>query len=714
MKKLFKIAAVLVLGLVVLAGIAVVVVPMLVDPQDVKDQLSAKVKEHTGRDLSIPGEVKISVFPWLGATLGQVTLGNAAGFSAPLFAGTERVEVRVKLMPLLERRVEMDTVTVHGLTLNLERNAKGVGNWEDLARDGGGGAPSGSAEGGGEGPAVAGIVVGGLDVRDGTVSFKDARAGQEYTVRNLTLSTGTLTPGSPMDLELGFDLSSASPPLSGRVSASARVDGDPRTQRVQVAGLAVDANLEGDTLPGGALRAALGADVELDGANKTLAVRALKLELLDLVATGVLQATGLDGKPSFTGELAIAQFSPRKLLEGLGQPPIETSDGAVLSKASVNAKISGGADALALKPLTVKLDASTLDGEASVSNFANPAVRFALALDTINLDRYLPPGQEVPPATPGAAAGKAGELPVEALRALDVAGKLTAGKLTVAKLNVTDVTATLNAKSGLIRLSPVAAKLYQGTYSGNIALDARKQTPAISLDEKLTGVQAGPLLKDLQGEEPMTGTANVTAKLNALGTDPDAVKKTLNGNVAFQFLNGAVNGVNIGKMIRDARARLQGGSPAPSDEPARTDFAEVTGTAKVVDGLVTNQDLSAKSPLLRVTGKGSASLPAESIDYRITATLVASSKGQGGKDLADLSGVPIPVHVTGTFAKPEYGLDMEALAQAVAKSKASALVDEQKAKVTETVKENFGDQAGKLLGGDKEGGGGLLKGLLGN
>ena len=193
MKTTLKVLGGFVLVVLVLVVIAVVALPMLVDPQDVKDQLSAKVKEATGRELSIPGEVKLSVFPWLGATLGEVSLGNAAGFSAPVFASTEKVDVRVKLMPLLDRRLEMSTVTVHGMTLNLERNKAGKGNWEDLGAGGAGGDTAGTTGSGGQG--LAGFAIGGVDVRDGALSFSDAQAGKSYSLRNVTLTTGVVNNG---------------------------------------------------------------------------------------------------------------------------------------------------------------------------------------------------------------------------------------------------------------------------------------------------------------------------------------------------------------------------------------------------------------------------------------------------------------------------------------------------------------------------------------
>ena len=704
MKKLLKIVGIAVLVTVVLLVGAAIALPLLVDPEDLKAQLSARVKEHTGRELSIPGEVELSVFPWLGASLGEVSLGNAEGFSAPVFASTSKVDVRVKLLPLLDRRVEMDTVVVHGLTLNLERNKQGDTNWGDLAAGGGaasapaGGAP---APGGEQGPALAALSIGGLDVRDGTLSYTDAQAGQAYTVRKLTLKTGTLSlaPGQSQDLELGFDLNSANPPLDGRVTATASVSMDQSANTAAISGLDLNGEFTGDTLPGGALSVKLGADAQMDLGKHTLAVRNLRLQVVDLVATGSLDASALDKSPAYTGELHVAEFNPRKLIEGLGRTAPATADPGALARASLDANFSGGADALSVEPLTLTLDESTVTGKAGVSNFARPALRFALALDAIDLDRYLPPGQEASAASPGAAAGGAADaLPLDTLRALDVAGSVKAGKLAVAKLDLTDVTATINAKDGVLRLSPMTATLYQGNYAGSITLDARNNPPTLAVDEKIAGVSIEPLLTDLQGEAArISGTAEASAKLTAAGTDPESIKKTLNGNLAFVLRDGAVKGYDIAQMIRNAKSYL--GKDVSYDANRKTDFAEIKGTATVTDGVVSNPDLSAKSPLLRVDGNGQASLPAETIDYRVRATLVATSKGQGGKDVDELAGVPLPIHITGTFSDPKPRPDFEALMQGAVAAKGKELIEEQKGKVSEKLKESLGDKAGDVLKG---------------
>ncbi len=713
MKKFIKIIAIMLAVVVVLIGAAAVVAPMLINPEDIKAELSAKVKEQTGRELNIPGEVSFSVFPWLGIKLGAVQLGNAQGFSDAQFASVEKVNVRVKIMPLLQSRLEMDTVSLHGLSLNLERDERGHSNWDDLAGKGKDHDRDKDDHGGGAGDGMAALAIGGLDVKNANLSFKDVQAGQAFAIKKLHLTTGPVRLGEPLDIDLGFDLNSANPPMTGVVTGSARVDVNPDAQQVKLSGLQINAELKGKTLPGGAASVKLGADATMDGRQQRLDISKLQLSALDLIVNGALTLKEMNKGGQLAGELQVAEFNPRDLLKALAQPELDMADDKAMTRVSLKTSLSGTRKSISLKPLNIKLDDSTLTGDLHIVDISRTALRFALVLDQIDVDRYLPAPEEgntTPAATPGAAAGKAAELPMETLRGLDIDGTFKAGKVKVAKLNIADVSLRLKADKGLIRLNPIAAKLYEGGYQGNIALDARKATPRVSLDEKLTKVQIGPLLKDLQDEDMLTGTANMSAKLTATGTAPEAIKRSLNGNLAFQFLDGQINGINLAQMIRDAKASILGGSSTQTDEPRKTDFAEIKGTARVKNGLVMNPDLSAKSPLLRLTGKGKASLPTENIDYKATATVVATSQGQGGKDLQDLAGVPIPVHITGTFSDPKYGLDMAALGQALVTSKAKDLT-----KAPATVVDGVKDLGGGIVDGVKEAGGGIggaLKGLF--
>jgi AsmA protein len=123
----------LVLALVLLVVAAVIILPMVVDPNDYKPQIIEAAKQQLGRDLAIEKDLGLSVFPWLGIETGGVRVGNAPGFSDQPFAEVETVGLKVKLMPLLSKRVEVDTLVLTGLNVNLEKDQSGKTNWDDLA-----------------------------------------------------------------------------------------------------------------------------------------------------------------------------------------------------------------------------------------------------------------------------------------------------------------------------------------------------------------------------------------------------------------------------------------------------------------------------------------------------------------------------------------------------------------------------------------------------
>jgi AsmA protein len=232
-----------------------------------------------------------------------------------------------------------------------------------------------------------------------------------------------------------------------------------------------------------------------------------------------------------------------------------------------------------------------------------------------------------------------------------------------------------------------------------LKLDVRKDTPRISVKESLTGVQAGPLLKDLTGDDPILGTATVKADLKGVGSNADEILKTLQGTAKFSFKEGAINGVNIAALIREAQATL-GGKPAPKQEqPNRTDFALLRGSATVKKGLVKNDDLLMKSPLLRIDGAGEVSLPKETIDYTLTAKFVSSLEGQGGKGKKKLKGVSIPVHVAGTFSHPTYTPDLAAVASDAAKAEVDKRLKKEKEKLEKKLGKDASDSLDSVLKG---------------
>ncbi len=246
MGKLLKI----ILGMVALvAGLILVlalVLPMIIDPNDYKDQIAAVVKDDTGRTLHIDGKISLSVFPWLGLEIGPTRLSNAPGFGDQPMASIDKVEVRVKLLPLLHKQLEMDTLRLSGLQLRLGRDASGRSNWDDLLGKSGGKTPTGTSRPGAEGGSpLAGLAIGGVKVSDARVLWDDRSTGAHYEIKDLSFTTGAIAPGKPFDLDLHFGMDARQPAIAGRTELRGKVMIAESLQAVTIDGAQLKLDLNG-------------------------------------------------------------------------------------------------------------------------------------------------------------------------------------------------------------------------------------------------------------------------------------------------------------------------------------------------------------------------------------------------------------------------------------------------------------------------------------
>jgi AsmA protein len=762
LKLLFAIILIIVAGLVAL--------PFIVDPNDYKDEISTQVEKVTGRNLTLQGDIELSVFPWIALELGPLSLSNAEGFKADSFAKVEQAEIRIKLMPLLKKQLEMDTVVLDGLVLNLETNKEGQTNWEDLTQADEVVEQEAKPSEDKAGPALAAISIAGVKLSNANILWSDASQGVNYQLRNLNLTTDPLVPGEPTSLDMAFDLISAKPEVKAHVTLNSDVMVDMEKQQYALTGLnfttiaqgkalpfsqadlalegdinadmakqlvtisdmvltakanneqqSIDAKLTGQinsnlasqqttidglnltaditdpALPGEKAQLELSSNVTANLEQQTVTLSALRLKLEELLMEADIKANNILGdNPGFAGNVHIQPFNLRQLANDMNIELPEMADNSTLENVELRAELEGSTSRVNAKQLDLTLDQSKLTGQFAVSNFSNPGFNFKLKLDQIDLDRYLPPveeGDAKPAASPAtAAAGGPSQLPLDTLRQINAKGSIDIDKMTASGLTSENIHITINAENGLVKLTPMRADLYQGQYNGNVSLDARGDKLKLAIDESVKGVQAEPLLKDMTGEAKITGTANASAKLNGSGATVEEIKQTLSGNGGFSFTDGALKGINIAEAIRKAKAALSGQKPAESDAPVQTDFSTLSGTFTANNGVIDNQDLALKSPLLRINGAGQASLPKETIDYNLKVAVVGTISGQGGKELTELKGLTIPVKITGTFSNPKPSVDLAGMVKDKAK-------EELKGKAEEKLKEKLGDDLGGLLGG---------------
>ena len=229
--------------LAVLLTSAVAAVWLLFDPNDYKSELSSLVEERTGRSFAIENDLELTFFPWLGVQTGSVRLGNADGFGEEPFASAAQVVVRVRLLPLLSRRLEFGTVELDGLELNLARDGEGVGNWEGLLAS----SSTDSAQvetTTSNDQLLQDLDIVGIDIRDGVVFWRENVTDVRYVLSALSLDTGPIAEGEPVDAALDFRLVGVNPAFAAELSVRSRTLIDLDTQRFAAEGLELEFRVE--------------------------------------------------------------------------------------------------------------------------------------------------------------------------------------------------------------------------------------------------------------------------------------------------------------------------------------------------------------------------------------------------------------------------------------------------------------------------------------
>ena len=645
--RVFKLTGIVLGVLIALIALMLIGVRLFVNPNDFKGRIERVVKDQTGRELDLPGDIKLSVFPGIALELGPVSLSNPAGFPAEPFMQVKHLGLHVRLLPLLRKELNIGRIDIDGLDLRLLKNAQGKGNWEDL-----GGkqtpAPAPTASGSAI-PALRDLS--GVFIKDSRISYQDMVAeGVNLSIGRVAAGATTplslktqLTSGqgaAPLDLSLKLDLS---PDFAAKKYAVSKLE-------LQVARAATDGaralQVKFDTP---AASADLGA--------QTLSVPAFSARVAGAKLAGELKGTTIVDGPRFSGRFELDPVSPRELMAALGIQPPKTRDDAVLKRLAGSGGFSYADNVLRLQKFVLQLDESTLKGEATDSLDTN-AMSFQLALDHIDLDRYRPPEQKTAAAQPPA---KSSSEQDDTLKTLRLNGTATIGQATVSNLKVTHVSATVAAKDGIVHLAPVHAQLYGGAFSGDITFDARTPQNAFKIDETLTGVDMAALLKDFAKTQRLSGRGNVSGTFAGSGSG-DAMLRSLSGHVAANLDNGAVEGVDLWFEINRAMAVIQKQGLPSGQSSGRTAFDSFKASADIAGGVATTKDLNIASQNLRVTGQGTSNLATEAVSYQIQATVL--KKAAPGPVAVGNVLAQVPVNVSGTMSSPKVTPDLEGLAKA--------------------------------------------------
>ena len=632
--------------LVVLVVAAALIAPFVIPTDTVRKELLAQIETATGREARIDGDFSVSLLPRVQVVAGDFSLANAPGGAAKNMVELDRLQVRVALFPLIGGRVEIDSFVLNEPKIALEVDRNGRPNWEfKPAKPPGAAAPAepdrpaagGDGDGGG---GLAGLSLGDVRLVGGRLSYTDTRTGETQAVEaiNATVSLPSLADPLKADGALVWN--------GEKISLKATV-------------AAPGAFLDGK-------QTALEADIES---------APVKLAFKGTASSGA--------EPVAAGTATLDVPSIRKLAAWAGSPLDAPGTGFGPLKISGAVDVRG--QRYAFRDAKIAMDSIAGTGEVSFDGSGRvPTIVGRLDLDTLDVNPYLPlEGAAAPPAGGGTAGGGAGgtaggapasagwsDAPIDlaGLKAVNARFDLTVGGIQVRKIRIGPSALNLALKDGVLVADLSKMALYDGAGKARLTVNGAGAVPAIAAAVDLAGVQANPLLRDAAGFEKLEGTANADFSVNAQGKSQRALVSALSGVGQVRFLDGAIRGINLAAMVRNVTSAFL--DPA-ARETQKTDFAELGGTFTIDRGILVNNDLLLKSPLLRLAGKGTVSLPPRTLNYRLEPQIAATTEGQGGR--TDVGGVKVPVVVSGPWDNLSYTPDLTGAIEGIAKDPRKAL-----------------------------------------
>jgi AsmA protein len=370
--KAVKIVLGVLAALVLVLVLAGVLVASFFNPNDYKGVAADAFTARTGRKLSVDQDLKLSYFPWLAVETGGITIGNAPGFGgetaeSPPFATIAHLAARVKLMPLLHKQIEIGTVEIEGLKLNLARDAKLKGNWQDLVDAAKSPPADANATPAAGGAGIQSFALEGVKIKNGTLFWYENTSQLRYTVEKLDVSAGAIGSSAPVPLSVSLQFRDEVAKLAAdlKVSATAAID-DKGGVSAKALDLAVAVRPAGNGKPRDL--AAKADSVVFDRNAQTLAVTNLTTETAGVRAQWALSGKTLVDNPSVEGSVSVANAPIATLLEQLAVAPPKGVQAKDLGNVTLQSKFTFRADPreVHLTGLTADALGMKVSGDASL------------------------------------------------------------------------------------------------------------------------------------------------------------------------------------------------------------------------------------------------------------------------------------------------------------------------------------------------------------
>ncbi len=713
-----KILLLLLLIPLLLAGLVVVAISQL-DGEQLKPRIEALVADNSNLELRIAGELNWQWWPF-GLQLGQTALALEG---EPL-ATIEAFDLKVDLMAALGGAISIESIGGNGIALNLARDAQGRGNWERISLAGSDAstdapaADTAAADSDSDNRTTLQLSLQTMQFSDITIDYRDAAQGADHllqlAVSQLDASQVNLD-GQPINIDADLGLTdSGGRAFNAQLQAALRYaanDGQFAVDRFAIEG---KARLQKDV---DALDYTASGSARIDA--KQLLLEQLSADArFDSVVVNISASTS---GTVLDGDITLSIDGLSKQMNRLGLSAIDTADPEALQSLALNSAFSysdsnnnnssdKGSSTLRLEDLTATLDKTRATGALTATlpkGDGVPAIDVQLAIDTIDLDRYLPADSNATASAQQASSDASGSdddkgsddepLPLYLLHSAN--GKLQLD-IDAVRFNGLDLQRLLlrgALRNGTLNMAPLSAQLYGGQLevSGEVVAGKDSDTPSrIRIEQRLSQLQVAPLVQAMAIDMPVAGYIDVNANLAMRGNSIADWRSTLNGDSHFELFDGEYRELNIEHTVCRAVAKVRN-EKLEALWPTTTTLGAVRGKINWNNGVGSIEQLRAAMNVMLLEGRGTFDIPGERIAIDMDAIITGDS-GEFDPGCAinqRYRDIRWPLECKGTFDDNSCGLDNSRFDQLLG----NIAREELRNKAQEKLEEKLGDKVGDGL-----------------
>ncbi len=634
-------------GIVALAILALIAVNVLISADAVRDRVAQRIKEQTGRELTVNGTTALLFTPGP-----HIVITDAAFTDPEARAGTADISIArlvldLSFSDLLSRQVDAEGMLVERpvVTVRLGSAEQPVEVEKPGSQDTGKVAKA-------EDQPRRDMRLDDLRVEDGTVNIVYDEKGTAKRVEHINANVSMPALADPLTGHGKFDWKGETIDFSFELTSPV----DLREKRPAKLILALD-------------------------------TRAIAARFDGMVMT----------RPEFTGQgqLSAKAHSIPSLIAWMRERP---SSLTAIGDGELASHIAWKKDEITLSQARFALEHASGQGQAVVTlEEPRPHIRAALALDHLDLNPFLaspgrqgkgaaakpktaqpssanndtPPPQAAnkadaqpappqseenapPPETTSIAADTA---PAPHPGQFDADVNVNVRQTRVGHLEIGPSSLGIAFRDGMLNATLGGMELYDGHASGKVTLDASKLVPTFSGNLLLDGVQTKTLLSDAAQFSLLSGHTKLALQISGSGGNSDEIKSSLVGQGNFAVSDGAIEGINITELINSVGA---GQIPDLRQGPgAKTAFSDLGGSFTIANGVAATNNLQMTSPVLKVTAEGNVDLTQSTIDILARPEITAGPEGKRGTN--NLAGLSVPVRIEGPLAKPSIRPEVKAM-----------------------------------------------------